>query len=142
LNIIYDYHLINLNDKKENFPGIDLGDKKNSVSYQVTAEKTSKKVNHTLQEFIDNQNYIVYSRLKILILGKKQTSYTIEVDTSKFFVFDIENDIIDMDYILKEIKNLDLKKKSELNKLIQDELPYGDMPPKNGSNYYIRILGG
>ena len=110
LNIIYGYDLKNLNEKQENYPGIDLGDLKNSIAYQITSEKTSKKINQTLQEYIDNKYYEDYSQLKIFIVGSKQNSYSINIDTALYFKFDIKSHIIDLNDLFKIINNLEPKK--------------------------------
>ena len=38
-NLIYDLQLENLNNEKDNYPAIDLGDKSIGVAYQITLEK-------------------------------------------------------------------------------------------------------
>lgn len=124
-NILCGYKLTNLNKEQINYPGIDLGDINKSIAFQITAEKTSKKVEHTLQEFIENRHYDKFSALKIFILDDKQKSYTITANYSAYFVFDIDKDIIDYPYLLKVIRNISTEKKSELNSFIQNELPYG-----------------
>jgi hypothetical protein len=40
--------LVNLNENRSNAPGLDLGDEANGIAFQVTAERTSAKVNETL----------------------------------------------------------------------------------------------
>lgn len=139
LNIVFDYELINVNKKQGNFPGIDLGDLKNSISFQITSQNTSRKVNHTLQEYIDERYYEKYSLLRIFIIGTKQKNYSINIDTSFFFKFDSQNDIIDYDDLLRLINNLDLKKKFEINEIVQNELPYGKVIPTYNplSNVFI-----
>ena len=39
LNGCYGFHLVNLNEEKKNFPGIDLGDRERGIGVQVTAER-------------------------------------------------------------------------------------------------------
>ena len=39
LNRVYGWHLVNLNTKEKNYPGIDLGDIQQGLGIQVTADK-------------------------------------------------------------------------------------------------------
>src|SRR5688572_13321380 len=48
-NITYNLNLINLNTTRSNFPGLDLGDDKKQIAYQITSQKTSAKVTNTLE---------------------------------------------------------------------------------------------
>src|ERR1019366_3338235 len=45
LNYLLNSSLVNLNDERSNAPGLDLGDEHEGIAFQVTAEKTSAKVN-------------------------------------------------------------------------------------------------
>src|SRR5690554_3653690 len=55
LNLIYNYDLVNLNNERSNEPGIDLGDQRTKVAYQITSEKYSKKIKKTLKAITDEQ---------------------------------------------------------------------------------------
>jgi hypothetical protein len=48
LNHLFSLSLVNLNENRSNAPGLDLGDEANGIAFQVTAERTSAKVNETL----------------------------------------------------------------------------------------------
>ena len=50
LNLIYGYHLSNLNDIEKNAPGIDLVDEKKQIMIQVTSDNSSSKIHHTISE--------------------------------------------------------------------------------------------
>ena len=43
LNIIYDYDLVNLNNKYL-YPAVDLGDKNKQITFQDTSERSIKKI--------------------------------------------------------------------------------------------------
>lgn len=47
LNAIMGYDLVNLNRGKKNYPGIDLGDRDSQMGVQVSASKTSAKINRS-----------------------------------------------------------------------------------------------
>ena len=55
LNLIFGYKLENLNKLKMNFPAIDLGDKMNSLCVQVTSTKSGKKIQLTIDKFLQNK---------------------------------------------------------------------------------------
>ncbi|MCI7086733.1 MAG: SMEK domain-containing protein, partial [Lachnobacterium sp.] len=77
LNRIYGWHLVNLNTKEKNYPGIDLGDIQQGLGIQVTADKTSAKIQYTFSKVIAHEVYETYPHIKMMILGEKQSSYTI-----------------------------------------------------------------
>ena len=103
LNLIYGYELKNINTIEKNAPAIDLFDKKNKISIQVTSDNDSKKINHTIKEFIDNETYKEYKRLIVLILTHKK-KYSADFDTDGKFVFDKKKDIWDTEDLIKEIR--------------------------------------
>jgi len=55
-------HLVNLNRKKKNFPGIDLGDDHDRVAFQVTSSTTLDKVKSTVQQFMHRAYYNTFCR--------------------------------------------------------------------------------
>jgi len=59
LNEIYDYQLENLNYEKNNYPGIDLGDKENNIGFQVTSRRDIRKIQDSLEKFkkIGHEDY-------------------------------------------------------------------------------------
>lgn len=48
LNVVYGWNLCNLNSEKQNFSGIDLGDKDKGIEVQVTSDKRSSKIRDSL----------------------------------------------------------------------------------------------
>ncbi len=84
LNIIYDYNLINLNNKYL-YPAIDLGDESAKIAFQVTSENSIQKIKDTIKKFEENNLEIKYSKLKFLIIDeKKQYSKKHNIDKSYF----------------------------------------------------------
>lgn len=51
LNMLFDYNLKNLNAKEKNHPAVDLGDAVSRISFQVTIDSSSAKINETLKKF-------------------------------------------------------------------------------------------
>ncbi|MCE7568191.1 SMEK domain-containing protein [Aliivibrio fischeri] len=120
LNLTYGYNLQNLNQSRINEPGLDLGDTGKRVSYQVTATKTSQKVNDTLEK-ITNEQLKSYDRYIIFILGKKQTSYTINIPVKVSFCD--KNDIVDFNDILTDIFSLKLDRLELVHSYVLKEMP-------------------
>jgi len=70
LNDVYDLNLSNANDdEKDNFPAIDLIDRKNKIVFQVTSETSAKKVREdTIEKFnelVKQDEYKKYADYKI-----------------------------------------------------------------------------
>ncbi len=118
LNLVYDYGLINLNEDKNNFPGYDLGDEVKQIGFQITVTKNIEKIRVTLERAVKNKKK--FPKLIILILTKKQNSYA--MDNVKTYGFNFtEDDIWDMNDVLKDVLHLDTVKVQELHSLIMKE---------------------
>lgn len=146
LNIVFNLNLTNLNQNRNNYPGLDLGDVKNKVAYQITSQKESIKVTETLKKITqDDSNF--YKIIKIFIIGKKQKTYTI-TKTKNTNTFNECKDIIDIDELMtihnlfqKEFMNI----KIELEPVDEDgnyQSSYFNIiekkpssPPKNAKKY-------
>ena len=109
LNIVYDLNLKNLNATRSNNPGLDLGDDKNKVAYQITSTKTSTKINETLSAITPAQK-TDYNDIRIFILGNKQGTYTIDTTLAASFSFDSGKAIHDIDSLLRDIVVLESDK--------------------------------
>jgi hypothetical protein len=120
LNIIYNLDLINLNNERVNEPGIDLGDKRKKIAYQITSTKYSPKIKATL-EVISEEQINDYETFKIFILGEKATSYTIDENLLNKFSFKIDQHIVDLDDLLKDIMVADIAILDSLYSLFQKE---------------------
>ena len=111
LNLIYDYELKNINHIEKNAAAIDLYDRKNRISVQVTCDNDSTKIHHTIKEFVSHKYYEEYNRLVILILtGKRQYSTDFSLDTEGKITFDKEKDIWDTEDLIKYIRTLEIDK--------------------------------
>lgn len=121
LNLIYDLELKNINIIDRNAPAIDLFDKKNKISIQVTSDNDSEKIKHTIKEFVDNKSYNDYDRLVILILTKKK-NYTTSFDTMGKFIFDSKKDIWDTEDLIKDIRGLNTYKVKQISEYLSEEL--------------------
>ncbi|MGO9547863.1 MAG: SMEK domain-containing protein [Rhodomicrobium sp.] len=104
-------HLMNLNRKQKNFPGIDLGDDHDRVAFQVTATTTLDKVKFTVRQFMDRAYYNTFDELFILMLARKQSSYSqasVNELLTDQFAFNCKKHIIDLGDLIGLISNLRL----------------------------------
>ena len=109
LNAIYEIDLVNANDKKKNYPSVDLIDIKNKVCFQVTSTPTIKKVTDTLEKFLNHNLHQEFSTLYVYILTDKESSYSqskIDQLISGQFAFDANTQIIDHTDILKKVNGI------------------------------------
>ncbi|PZR29148.1 MAG: hypothetical protein DI535_03800 [Citrobacter freundii] len=121
LNVIYGYRLENFGDKP-NFSGLDIGDEAAGIAYQVSADKTSEKVNETLLTCIADEHYKTFKSINFFMLLGKQGKYTIKVDTSPYFPFDDKINIIDFNDLVRKIQHLDTAHLEKISKLLDTEL--------------------
>lgn len=121
LNLIENLELKNANAVEKNAPGIDLIDEKNKISIQVTADNTSEKIKHTIEEFISKRSYEKYNRMVVLILTKKK-NYSTQFDSKGLFEFDKKSDIWDVEDLIKKVNTLDTGKLKIINDFLQHEL--------------------
>lgn len=70
-------HLRNLNStERANFPGIDLADDVAGVAIQVTGTPTLDKIKSTIGTFLRHGLDKKYQRVVVVVLGRKQASYS------------------------------------------------------------------
>lgn len=104
-------HLVNLNRKQKNFPGIDLGDDHDRVAFQLTSTTTLDKVKSTVRQFMERAYYNTFDELYILMLTRKQASYSQasvnELLTGQF-AFNCKKHIIDLGDLLALVGGLRL----------------------------------
>lgn len=104
-------HLINLNRKIKNYPGIDLGDDHDRVAFQITSTVTLDKVKGTLEQFMERQYFNTFDELFVLMLVKKQGSYSqasVNSALDERFAFNVKKHIIDLGDVLGMVAGLRL----------------------------------
>lgn len=134
LNTVLGYNLINLNDERSNNPGLDLGDEAAGVAFQITSTKTSDKVNKTLKKAVDQIGK--FPKIYVLILQDKQDSYSgIDNDLASPFNFTEEN-ILDINDLLKKIVSLPIEQLQNLYDMVSKEVARVkielEVPDRNG----------
>lgn len=105
LNLVFDYNLLNLNEIKVNFPGIDLGDEEKGIAIQVTSQKTAKKIKDSLDKFYENDLDKIYlNGLKVFIFSlPAKKAYKFE---GYDHIFNRNEDIITFSDLIKEIEKI------------------------------------
>lgn len=103
LNLVFGWSLIDLNRLQKNYVSIDLGDCKNRVAVQVTAQNTRDKVKKTLGRFLENGYEKDYDRLIVLMIGRPKPNFVKPFDTGGRFCFDASADVWDMCRLTEEI---------------------------------------
>jgi hypothetical protein len=104
-------HLVNLNRKQKNFPGIDPGDDHDRVAFQVTSTTTLDKMKFTVRQFMDRAYYNTFDELFILMLARKQSSYSqasVNELLTDQFAFNCKKHIIDLSDLLGQVSGLRL----------------------------------
>ncbi|MGI0105871.1 SMEK domain-containing protein [Salinimicrobium sp. WS361] len=120
LNIIFRYNLKPF--KKNNYPAIDLGDKENSIAFQITSTNAKGKIQKTLNGFKDQNLNLEFFKLKILILSRKQKIYkNLKIDET--INFNPSTDIMDINDLLKDVKELPIQKMQKILELFTRRVP-------------------
>jgi hypothetical protein len=117
LNATLDAQLENLNKKRSNEPGLDLGDEKIGLGIQVTSTASSDKVNKTLEKITTDQA-ARYQKIVVLAIGRRQTSYTLKpalVEKHKF----IEDNIWDIDTLARQVVSLEIDRLQEVHRVVR-----------------------
>jgi len=103
LNEIYDFQLVNLNYEKNNYPGIDLGDKTNKIGFQITSRRDAWKIKESLEKFVLGPNETYYNGIRFLILTQKSK---IQLNKDKYQEicpnFDPDEHILNADDLIKK----------------------------------------
>ena len=121
LNIILDSNLKNMNLERENFPAIDLGDRRKGLAVQVTSTGTRDKVRHTLKEFFDNGLNGQFSRLIIVVVGRAER-FSTAPQVPDGFDFVPKRDIWDLAGLLREIRGLPERKLGRVDAYLRERV--------------------
>lgn len=142
---IYNYSmslsLENANLFSKNFPGIDGIDKKNKIMVQVTSTFSTRKIEHTITQILENYLYKDYDRLVFICLSDKKTmnevfKTSIKQKIGNKFKFDFESDIIDLNDIYKfHFNKQDIEKIHKVVGLLDEVLDY--LPERKESGFDV-----
>lgn len=119
LNLVHGWNLVNLNSKRSNEPGLDLGDPHAKVAVQVTSSASSLKVNKTLEK-VTTEHLQMYDRILVLAIGNKQGSYTLDTQHVERTGFN-ESDILGTTDLIRDAVMIPILKLQELHRMIMAE---------------------
>ncbi|MEL7339348.1 MAG: SMEK domain-containing protein [Bacteroidota bacterium] len=135
LNRALKMNLVNLNDERSNYPGLDLGDVAEGWAFQVTADKSRSKIQKTLEN-IDDAQREKYRNIRILVIGEKQGSYSLDGEPFKKFGFTADN-IWDFNDVCARIMGLPIDVLQDLSRYVSSENRRVrielEIPDENGS---------
>lgn len=126
LNVIYgcDFENVNYSENK-NYDSIDLRDKSNKMSVQVTATSGITKIKNTLEKYIENKHHEVYDEIKVLVLTGRQKKYSqdsLDAIIQDDITFKENTDIIDFSTLYVELnKQNDLSKILAVKELLEQQ---------------------
>jgi tetratricopeptide (TPR) repeat protein len=146
LNEIYDYQLVNLNYKKENYPGIDLGDEKNKIAFQITSKREVRKIKENLKTFAKGSHEIYSNGIRFLILSQEKTSNLKGKNYKDIYpVFDPAKHILTAKDLILAIKKIFIEDKDKfyrIKTLLEDELGRFSIPSirPDSFKFYLGIF--
>ena len=122
LNLLFGFKLINLNNIFQNIEGIDLIDNENKIVVQVSATCDKNKIENSLNKKIYEQYQGYY--YKFISISKEASSNLKKQEFKNPYnmIFDPNNDIIDIKFILRTICGLEINKQRKVYDFIKKEL--------------------
>ncbi|MCM3443996.1 MULTISPECIES: SMEK domain-containing protein [Metabacillus] len=112
-NLMWDLKFKRLEyEEGKNFPGIDLGDKKNKKSMQITSDGSNKKLWDTIEQFEKHNQYVKYDDLYHFVIGEKhfkpKSKHEIEFEKKIHNIYLATRNIDGFEYQIHIIDLLDL----------------------------------
>ena len=130
LNLVFEYELQDLNKVQKNHPGIDLGDFKNKIAFQVTSRTDFKKLVNDLSTFVkireDGKSLSdkFHGGIRFLILNNKPIASG-KTDLATIYPpFDKNKHIISSSNLYSEIANIyeiDIVRFGKIKELLESE---------------------
>ena len=121
LNLLYGWKLENLNKVNQNVEAIDLIDNTNKIVIQVSSTNTKQKIEGALGKG-SMANYKGWSFKFISIAHSTSNLCTKTFSNPHSLVFSPTTDIIDVDFLVREIVGLTIDKLQEVEAFIRKEL--------------------
>jgi hypothetical protein len=143
LNWVFNLELENLNERQKNFPGIDLGDTKNEIAYQVTSRKDAKKIKESLEKFVNGPNQTFSKGMKFFIINNKKPKLSRKKYDSICPDFDPDLDILTLDDLIikiKEIYRQDRERFNNILEFLEDEFGDNREPARRETGDLYKIL--
>jgi hypothetical protein len=138
LNNLFNWKLINLNEKKQNADAVDLYDDVQQMYVQVSATSSKQKIEKSLNsDFFIGKSccHFMFLCLTNNVKNLQTSSYSNPHNVS----FDPINDIMDLGGILRKVKSLNITKMKIIFDLVKSELGVDSDIKKFNSNISIII---
>jgi len=108
-----------MNIVEGNFPAIDLGDLNRKLAIQVTSTASLGKIEYTVKKFVEKELHEKFDRLVIFRIGKHVNHRTAKVtDENNLYTLEISNDVWDLDWVLKIIKDQNSGKIADIREFL------------------------
>ena len=120
INLIYGWHLVNINKIIEDAPGIDLVDPDNCIAIQVSSSADHKKIQASLDKLFKYYPNMNNCHFYMMVITQKQRNY-LKPFIVKDVQFNKEKDIWDLDDLLIEIKKLSTQRMHQILDYINKE---------------------
>lgn len=128
-NALFGWELVNLNAEQTGYPAVDLGDRSNRISIQVTNEKRSDKISKTASKASAHKQDTEFDRLIIFFLLPEKPGFPRNFsplpDCPEVETWDIPD-------LLKQINELDLTRLAVAAQILDEEM--GRIPQQNPSS--------
>lgn len=121
LNLIFSWHLENMNFEHHNSESIDLIDNESKILVQVSSINSRPKINGTLQK-LDGIEFVGYHFLFVDLGEPDRNVFTRSYVETQFLVFDKKMDIINSKTILRIVENNTIEQNNKILKFLSSEL--------------------
>ena len=119
-NLVFGYHLKNINIVRRNAQSIDLGDDDSRIAIQVTSSTGLTKVKHTHSGFVKCGLDKKYDRLIILMIGEKTAFKQDTLGEAGGFHISLREDVWGISELLRHLEDLSLEKLVDCEKYLRD----------------------
>lgn len=110
LSLVYGHSFVNLNEHSSNFPGGDLVDHNRKIVVQVSTNTSKNKIDSTVETISKNSSFSDYEIWFVALVTKSPKKVNNKIK------------YIDLDCLLKDIKNLPREKVREISVLCDRSL--------------------
>ena len=126
MNVIFDGNFRNTNEAGANFPVIDLADAQLKIAIQVTVKAERKKVQETLDGFLEHGFDEKFSERLIIIMAVDRVNFQKEVVPNpkydhKDFQFSVFDDVWDLSRLNMEIEKLEDEELEEIYQFLKKQ---------------------
>lgn len=123
LNALFEWELKNLNNTRPNAKAIDLIDAEKRILVQVSSRRDKVKVQESL-DGLRNRNYDGYTFYYVCIVDNPPRWRTCEFEIPDGIIFQSPSNVLGVQRILNECKNLDIMRLEKVFKICQQHFAF------------------